>query len=245
MKLVVVDPVDNYAASKADEWVPIRPGTDSAFGLGLLYVLLHELGIYDAEFLRHKTNAPYLVGADGLYLRDPATGKPLLYDQADDQVKPHDDPSLKTLALEGQYRVDGAQASPSFVALKEAVRDYPPDRVAEITTIPATTLRKIAREFGEAAQVGATRVMDGQVIPYRPVCLDWGRGPQGHKHGFHHGWALKLVNIIVGAVGVPGGILSTGAAGKNPFTWWPEGGKDGMLEHGGIMLGTPPPFIPW
>jgi hypothetical protein len=29
------------------------------------------------------------------------------------------------------------------------------------------------------------------------------------------------------------GILSTGAAGKYPHDWWPEGGIDGMLEHGG------------
>jgi molybdopterin-containing oxidoreductase family molybdopterin binding subunit len=32
MKVVVVDPVGGYAASKADEWIPIRPGTDMAMG---------------------------------------------------------------------------------------------------------------------------------------------------------------------------------------------------------------------
>ena len=30
MKLVVVDPVGGYAGSKANEWIPIRPGTDAA-----------------------------------------------------------------------------------------------------------------------------------------------------------------------------------------------------------------------
>jgi len=32
--LVVVDPIGGNAASKADEWVPIRPGTDTAFAMG-------------------------------------------------------------------------------------------------------------------------------------------------------------------------------------------------------------------
>ena len=51
MKLVVEDPIGNNAAAKADEWLPIRPGTDAAFGLGMLNVLLNEVKIYDAEFL--------------------------------------------------------------------------------------------------------------------------------------------------------------------------------------------------
>ncbi len=65
MKLVVIDPVGGFAASKANEWVPIRPGTDAAFGLSMLQVLLNELAIYDAPFLKSKTNAPYLIGPDG------------------------------------------------------------------------------------------------------------------------------------------------------------------------------------
>ena len=73
-------------------------------------------------------------------------------------------------------------------------------------------------------------------LPYRPVCVDWARGTQGHKHGFHNCWLLKLLNIVVGSVNVPGGILSTGAAGKYPHLWWPEGDTDGLLEHGGQIM---------
>ena len=76
MKLVVVDPVGGHAASKANEWIPIRPGTDGAMALSMLHVLLNELGISDnVEFLKHKTNAPYLVGSDGKYLRDAVTNR--------------------------------------------------------------------------------------------------------------------------------------------------------------------------
>ncbi|MBI2991582.1 MAG: hypothetical protein HYY47_05530, partial [Deltaproteobacteria bacterium] len=62
-----------------------------------------------------------------------------------------------------------------------------------------------------------------------------------HKHGFHQCWPLKLLNIVMGAVSVPGGILSTGAAGKKPFQWFPEGGTDGLLEKGGNILPLPHP----
>jgi hypothetical protein len=63
-----------YAAI-ADEWVPIKPGTDGA----LLLALVHEiiaLGLYDRDFLARYTNAGQLVNQDeasddfGLMLRN-------------------------------------------------------------------------------------------------------------------------------------------------------------------------------
>jgi len=237
MKLVVVDPVGGFAASKADEWVPIRPGTDTAFALSLLHVLLNELGIYDAKFLQHRTNAPYLVGSDGHYVRDPKSGKPMIYDAADQKKKTYDDPTLTDPVITG----GGEGGRPAFELMREHVAKYPPEKVEEITTIPAKTLRRIAREFGAAANVGASITIDGVELPYRPVCVDWAKGPQGHKHGFHQSWPLKLLNIVMGAVNVPGGMLSTAAAGKRPHQWWPEGGTDGLLEKGGHILPLPHP----
>ena len=239
MKLVVVDPVGGHAASKADEWVPIRPGTDAALGLSMLHVLLNELGIYDGPFLKHKTNAPYLIGPDGLYLRDSASKEPLVHDAADGKIKTHNDPSLKDPAITGSYDAQGKQGRPAFELLREHVAKYSPETTEKITTIPAATVRRITREFGEAARIGETITIDGVELPFRPVCVDWARGTQGHKHGFHNCWPLKLVNIVIGAVNVPGGILSTGAAGKFPHHWWPEPGADGMLEHGGQVMNAP------
>jgi len=236
MKLVVVDPVGGYAAAKANEWIPIRPGTDAALGLSMLHVLLNELDIYDGDFLKNKTNAPYLVGADGRYVRDAASKKPLIYDIADRTVKTHDDPSLRDPAILGSFEAQGQRCRPSFELLREHVAKYPPETTEKFSTIPAATVRRIAREFGEAACIGETITIEGVELPYRPVCVDWARGTQGHKHGFHNCWPLKLLNIVVGSVNVPGGILSTGAAGKYPHRWWPEGGVDGMLEHGGQLL---------
>ena len=236
MKVVVIDPVGGYAASKANEWIPILPGTDAALALSMLQVLLNELGIYDAPFLKNKTNAPYLVGADGRYVRDVATGKPLVYDAADRTVKTHDDPGLRDPAITGTFDAQGKPGRPAFELLREHVAKYSPETTEKITTIPAATVRRIAREFGQAARIGETITIDGVELPYRPVCVDWAKGTQGHKHGFHNCWPLKLLNIVVGSVNVPGGILSTGAAGKYPHRWFPEGGTDGMLEHSGEIM---------
>ncbi|MCC6888713.1 MAG: molybdopterin-dependent oxidoreductase [Hyphomicrobiales bacterium] len=236
MKLVVVDPVGGYAASKANEWIPIRPGTDAAFALSMLHVLLNEAGIYDREFLKKKTNAPYLVGDDGRYLRDPASNEPLIMDGADGVAKVHNDPDLREPALSGSYIVDNRRGRPAFELLREHVTKYTPERTEPITTIPAATVRRLANEFGKAARIGETITLEGVELPYRPACVDWAKGTQGHKHGFHQCWPLKLLNIVVGAVNVPGGIMSTGAAGKQPHHWAPEGGTDGMLEEGGHHL---------
>ncbi len=59
-KLVVVDPRFSVAASKADRWLPIKPGTDTALLLAWLHVLVTE-NRYDAAYL-----AAHAVGLDEL-----------------------------------------------------------------------------------------------------------------------------------------------------------------------------------
>lgn len=56
-KLIVIDPVFTRAASKADIWLPIRPGTDLALSLSWLNIIISE-GLYDKEFVERWTNAP-------------------------------------------------------------------------------------------------------------------------------------------------------------------------------------------
>ncbi|MEK7387878.1 MAG: molybdopterin-dependent oxidoreductase, partial [candidate division NC10 bacterium] len=103
MRLVVVDPMCNFASAKATEWVPLRPGTDAALALAMVNVIVNGLGVWDAEFLATKTNAPYLIGADRCYVRDPATGKPLVWDTGRGEAVPYDAPGSASPALEGEY----------------------------------------------------------------------------------------------------------------------------------------------
>jgi len=53
-KLVVVDPYFSYTANKAQEWIPIRPGTDGAMALAMGNVIIREK-LYDEEFIKEWT----------------------------------------------------------------------------------------------------------------------------------------------------------------------------------------------
>ncbi|HJW87890.1 MAG TPA: molybdopterin-dependent oxidoreductase, partial [Dehalococcoidia bacterium] len=49
-RTVVVDPRYSVSASRADEWVPINPGTDGALALGLAHEILTQ-GLWDRKFV--------------------------------------------------------------------------------------------------------------------------------------------------------------------------------------------------
>src|SRR5581483_425466 len=226
LKLVVVDPVLTYAASQADEWIPTRPGTDHALALSMMHVLVNELGIVDAEYIRAGTNACYLVGPDGKYVRDAASGKPLVWDAGAGRAAPYDGVRPGDAALEGVFEVEGVRATTGFVLFREHLRSYLPEKVAEITTVAAPTIRRLAAEFGAAARVGATIVLDGHTLPLRPAAACFYRGVSGHRHAMHGAMAIAQLNMVVGAVDVPGGMINGTSA--NPL-WSPQVGQDGLI----------------
>ena len=53
-KLIVVDPRFSSAAMKADYWLPIKPGTDTALLLAWMNVLIAE-NLYDQDFVQKWT----------------------------------------------------------------------------------------------------------------------------------------------------------------------------------------------
>ncbi|MBU2497324.1 MAG: molybdopterin-dependent oxidoreductase [Proteobacteria bacterium] len=201
MKVVAIDPVCNHAGSKADEWVPIRPGTDAALILAICNVLVNELGLYDRDFIKRYTNGPYLVMPDGTYVR--RQGKPLLWDPKEGRAKPYDD-HFEDYSLEGTYDIDGVPCEPAFALLKEHLKTYTPEMASEVTTVARQTIRRIAKEFGEAARIGSTITLEGLTFPYRPVAVNIYRGAGAHKHGVAVALATQLMNLLVGAVYVPG-----------------------------------------
>ncbi|MDG6998353.1 MAG: molybdopterin-dependent oxidoreductase, partial [Nitrososphaerota archaeon] len=208
VKVVSVDPVGSYSAAKAEEWVPIRPGTDGAFLMGLVNLLINEYKIYDSRFLTNKTNAPYLVGRDGFYVRN--SGKPLVWSTSKKKAIPQDEAAIVDLALEGEYVVDGMPCTTGFELMKQHAKKYTPEYVSEITTIPVETIRRIAKEFGEAACIGQTIELGGKELPYRPVACVWYRGLSAHSHSMLSGMAAETLNVLMGAIDVPGGILASG-----------------------------------
>jgi len=64
-KLIVIDPRLSNTASHADEWLPLWPGMEPVFLLGLAHVILRER-LYDAAFLRRWTNWEAFLRSEGV-----------------------------------------------------------------------------------------------------------------------------------------------------------------------------------
>ena len=279
MKTVSFDPICNFSGGKATEWVPCIPGTDGMIALALCNVIVNEIGKYDIPFLINKTNAPYLIGPDmkyvrekgpargikyghtgvgsgkphaGLYIGDDDTNKPMVWDSVDNKAKVYDDPGIKSYALEGNYEYRGIKCRPVFQAVKEHLKEYTPEKTAKVSDVPAETLRRIASEFINAANIGGTIEIEGHTLPLRPVSAILFRGAQGHDNGLHACFAISLINQLVGAADVPGGTLgwparSSGYPGTGQLNWSPYKGVDGFVEtdHFGACSGLSPSHGPW
>jgi anaerobic selenocysteine-containing dehydrogenase len=229
MRVVVVDPIFSHAAAKADEWIPIIPGTDAALALAICNLLVNEYGLYDAEFLKKKTNAAYLIGPDQHYVRHPETGEPQIWDPEAGEAKQYEAKDIQDFALEGTYEVNGVECRPAFVLMKDNFTKYDVETASAITSVPGETIRRIAKEFGEAAQIGGVIEMSGHTLPLRPAAVETKRGGTTHKNAYWNVFSINLINILVGAMNVPGGLLGTNAFG--PYGLWQVSkSKDGLIE---------------
>ncbi len=246
LKNVVFDPICNFGGGKATEWVPILPGTDAIVALAMTNIILNELNVYDADFIKKKTNGPYLIGKDMRYVRDKKTNRPLIWDPVDKKAKVFNDPTIKDFAILGEYTAQGVKCHPSFQLVKDHVKQYTPEFAEKESTVPATTVRRIAKEWADAAMIGATIEIDGEKLPLRPVAAIMFRGGQGHTNSAQSYCAMCLLNAIVGAMDVPGGTLGWPAyVGGYPetgrFKVIPYPCRDGMLTAGTFMEHKPWP----
>jgi anaerobic selenocysteine-containing dehydrogenase len=107
-RVIVIDPLRTRTAQAADEWLPIRPGTDSALALAMMHVIIGEK-LYDADYV-----AAYTVGFD---------------------------------------------------QLAERVLEWPPERAAAVTGIPAERISSLAREYA-TIQPAAIRINYGMQRHY-------------------------------------------------------------------------------
>ncbi|MEE8498464.1 MAG: molybdopterin-dependent oxidoreductase [Acidimicrobiia bacterium] len=212
MKVTHIDPRLRSAGPFADNWLPIKPGTDLALALALCRRLI-EKGYIDVPYLSKYTNSPYLVGDDGLFLRLPGgvdeegaeVGVEAVWDPATDG--PVAAGSIEVPALEGTYQYEGASYTTAFDLFKAHVESATPEWAADITGLPAADIRKLAIDFGENAMIGSTTVVDGVEIPYRPVAIMAYHMAQ-QELGFQALRAMTMVAMMVGAVGAVGGLMT-------------------------------------
>ena len=158
-RVIVVDPVRTATAAKADEWLPITPGTDAALLMAVVHTLFDE---------------------------DLATLGPL----AD--------------------HVDGVDA------LRDAARDWSPERVAPVTGIEADRIRQLARQLAGTERA----VVYGRI------------GLCNQEFGSLASWLVDVVNILTGHFDTPGGAMFPRPAAWT-ITAQPQPGLEGGLAEFG------------
>jgi formate dehydrogenase major subunit len=96
---------------------------------------------------------------------------------------------LHTIVEEGLYDRQYVQAhTEDFQALREHVRDYAPEQMAEICGVEAATLREVARTYARA----------------KSAIIFWGMGISQHVHGTDNARCLIALALVTGQVGRPG-----------------------------------------
>lgn len=171
--LVVIDPRFTVTASKADCYVGLRPGTDSALALGLLNVIF-EGGLEDSEFILRHTVGPYLVKTEtGEYLRGKDLGleedqEYVIWDSLTDSPKIRSASDVKP-ALSGSYTANGHPCRPSLELLKELASKYPAAKTAEITGVSADLITKLGERLAKSdkaafvTHMGVSRTYHGDI----------------------------------------------------------------------------------
>jgi formate dehydrogenase major subunit len=219
-KVICVDPRFTRSASKADLYAPLRSGTDIAFLGGMInYILQNRL--YQEEYVKQYTNAPFLVNADfkmpgdlnGLFGGyDP---KKRSYDakawgfQKDKDDTPLTDPTL-------------SDPNSVFQLLKRHYSRYTPELVSKITGTPKETLLQVYKLY---ASTGA---------PDRAGTSLYAMGWTQHTVGTQNIRAMSIIQLLLGNMGMAGG-------GVNALRG--ESNVQGSTDHG-LLFHILPGYIP-
>ncbi|WP_304426977.1 molybdopterin-dependent oxidoreductase [uncultured Adlercreutzia sp.] len=206
-KLIVVDPRLSSTASIADEWIPINPGTDAAFALAMMNVIINN-DLHDKTWLANYSCAPLLVSDEtGEYVH-PSEGMYCAWDTATDAMVELDPAQSggaddntsgpeSTLALTGSFQVNGVACHPTMDDLVAEVQQWTPERAAEITGVDAATIERIALEYANA----------------KPAALQGRQGVARYYYSYETPRALATLAGLCGYIGRSGGGVSRNNGG--------------------------------
>ena len=207
-QLMVIDPRCTWIASRAKLWLQLRPGTDAALALGFIHVILKE-NLWDKSFVEKWTNAPFLVmekdagpvllreshiraggSDDNFVVHDAASGDFVVWDSKD-QSYSHPDTAP---SLTGEFSVilaDGSAAAVKTVwtRYQENAAAYTPEKVSEITWVPADKIVQGARMYAKSA----------------PSALHWGLPIDTIPATIPTSQAINHLWCLTGNLDVPGG----------------------------------------
>ncbi len=226
-RFISINPVRTGYSAIADEWIPIKPGTDGALMLALIHELI-KTGLYDRDFLVQYSNSAELVSSDeasddfGLFVTTDIPKETecfeaqdrVWWDRTSDKAMHAREESVDPYLLGEFTLADGRQAKPAFQLLKDRVEEYTPEWAAEVTGIPADIIKRLAHEMGITARDEKIELpiawtdawgKDHDTITGNPVSFHAMRGLAAHSNGFQSIRALSILMSLLGTIDRPGG----------------------------------------
>ena len=227
-RFISINPIRSGYSAIADEWVPIKPGTDGALILALINEIIQQ-GLYDRDFLIQYSNSAELVNVDednnesGLFVRQGAdefddscvdTQNKLWWDRHQNgPVKTHTEGADPYLL--GEFQLDdGLNVKPAFQLLVDRVKDYSPEWASSITGIAVETIKQLAVEMGITARDQKIELpipwtdtwgKEHESVTGNPVSFHAMRGLAAHSNGFHSIRSLSILMTLLGTIDRPGG----------------------------------------
>ena len=212
-KLIVIDPRRTEIAAMADLWLQVRPGTDGALALGMIHEMIRE-DLYDLEFVRDWTTAPFLVRGDtGNFLMgdtlapggDPSSYAMMQAGIGDPQPYFPGAPLTERTLLEGAFHLKTAdgkdvQCRTVFDLLRESVSQYSLNETESITGIPRDKIREAARMLAKI----------------KPACWYSWNGIEQNINATQTNRAVCVLYALTGNFDTPGGNTVLGGLAANP-----------------------------
>ena len=193
-KVITIDPIFSTTANKSDEYIPIVPGTDLMLVLAMIKYIIDN-NMIDAEFMKTRTTAPFLVRKDnGMMLRR-SDFQPEINEEDDDYYvwdNVNNRPALLSeapadVAIEGSFTVNGVEVDTVFTLLKERVQEYTLEKASEMTKIPVEKIEYLTKVY-----------CDGPTTIYTNYGIDH------YQNGHLWSFAAFIMASITGNIARPG-----------------------------------------
>lgn len=201
-KLIVVDPnFEHPLAAKADHFVPVRPGSDSAMAMSWINIIIEE-DLFDHDFVKKWTTAPLLIDAKTLDPISEADIKPggsperlMVWDRATNGPRGIDEQNIDQ-ELDGYFEITGIsgkkiKAKTAWQELRERAAKMPPERAAQLCWTEAGKIREAARMYATS----------------KPAAITYFQGIEEHTNAKHTIQAINTLIAITGNLDRLGGNL--------------------------------------
>lgn len=224
VKFTIVDPRATNASTHAENWIPIKPGQDGAFAMGLIRWII-ENERYNKEFLKAPnpkaadkrghacyTNATHLVITDDRhknnrkFLRMSDINPALMGDAGKAFVVLSKDYTPVAFDMVEEALLDAEatlkdtakkeiKVKTSFCLMKEGVMEHTLEEYAKLAGIEKYQIEKVAKEFTSHGTRAA-------VTQYH--------GAGNYISGTYAAFAVAILNALVGSVDRKGGYMKSG-----------------------------------